>query len=283
MQAAVGGLVPYPNLQSIANLFRFKINDTFNSVGGSGVAYGGGAGLIMPNTNPDLITLLDTAIQDTYSDLRNVGSPGLILDNYILTGLPVFQSNLGVGVVNPATQVSIAYMGYFDGVIWWPNWTLPISTQKVLAVWERQSGLGDNNFTPMTQAPNGIGGVQQGQHMGRWEMRQGQIWMPGCVNVTDIRLRVRISYPEFLNPVNINYETAYVPIVGSRNAIVAKMLTGYAERFAPERLPAQQQREEYFMGKLLNESVRQGQSQENRRASFGDAATQDFAAVWPLW
>jgi len=54
MQATVGGNYVYPNLQEIADLFRFQINDTFNRAGGSGVGFGGGAGAIMPNSNPDL-------------------------------------------------------------------------------------------------------------------------------------------------------------------------------------------------------------------------------------
>ncbi len=128
MQAVVGGNIRYPNLQSIADLFRASINDTFNNQGGAGVGYGGGAGLIMPNSNPDMVTFLDAATREMFSDLRNVGDPELILDNYILTGLPPVNSWLGPGVVNPATQVSIAYSGYFDGVQWYSDWVLPIST-----------------------------------------------------------------------------------------------------------------------------------------------------------
>jgi hypothetical protein len=279
MQSVVGGLVPYPNLASIANLFRFKINDTFNNVGGAGVGYGGGAGLIMPNSNPDLITLLDAGITDLFSDLRNVGDPELILDNYILEGLPVVNSNLGPGVANPATQVAIGYMGYFDGVQWYPQWRLPISTVKVLALWERQTNTG-TNFIPMEQSAFGLAGVQQGQRMYRWEMRQGEIFMPGCLNVTDIRIRARIGYPEFLNPANINYDTAYVPILSSKNAIVAKMLVQYAMRFAPDNYQMAVTEEKRQMDKLQNEVVRQMQSQENQRAQFGDQATQDFALTW---
>ena len=276
MQAVVGGNVRFPNLQSIADLFRASINDTFNNQGGSGTGYGGGAGLIMPNSNPDLITFLDAAIQETFSDLRNVGDPELILDNYILTGLPPVNSNLGPGAPNPTAQVSIAYSGYFDGVQWYPNWTLPISTSKVLALWERQTGT-DQDFVPMLAAPFGLPGVMQGLRMGKWEMRQGQIWMPGTTCQTDIRMRVRITYPDFLNPATIDYSTAYVPILDSRNAIVAKMLIRYAMRFAPENYQMVVADEKRLMSKLELEVVRQMQAQENQRVEFGSEAVQDFA------
>lgn len=281
MQAVVGGNIRYPNLQSIADLFRASINDTFNNQGGAGVGYGGGAGLIMPNSNPDLITFLDSAIQETFSDLRNVGDPELILDNYILTGLPPVNSNLGVGVPNPAAQVSIAYAGYFDGVQWYPQWTLPISTSKVLGLWERQTNT-NNNFVPMKAAPNGLPSVMQAQYQHIWEMRQGQIWMPGSVNFTDIRMRVRITYPDFLNPANIDYTTAYVPILDSRNAIVAKMLIRYAMRFALENYQMAIADEKRYMDKLQLEVVRQMQANENRRQDFGWEATQEFAVTFAL-
>lgn len=280
MQGVAGGNVAYPNLQSIANLFRASINDTFNNVGGAGTGYGGGAGLIMPNSNPDLVTFLDAGIQEVFSDLRNVGDPELLLDNYILTGLPVVNSNLGEGVPNPATQVSLGYMGFFDGVTWWPNWVLPISVSKVLALWERQSGL-NGDFIPMVQAPFGLAGVMQGQRIYRWEMRQGQIWMPGCVNLTDLRIRARITYPDYLDPKTINYDTAYVPILNSRNAIVAKMLIRYAMRFSPENYQMMISDEKRQMDKLSLEVVRQMQSQENSRAAFGEQATANFTSTWP--
>jgi hypothetical protein len=279
MQAVVGGNIRYPNLQSIADLFRASINDTFNNQGGAGVGYGGGAGLIMPNVNPDLITFLDAAIQETFSDLRNVGDPELILDNYILTGLPPVNSWLGPGVVNPATQVSIAYSGYFDGVQWYSDWVLPISTSKVLFLWERQTNT-NTNFVPMRQAPFGLAGVQQGIRQGQWEMRQSQIWMPGSIQLTDIRMRVRITYPDYLNPATIDYTTAYVPILDSRNAIVSKMLIRYAMRFAPENYQMAIAEEKRLMDKLKLEVVRQMQSQENQRAEWGAQATQDFQQSW---
>ena len=78
--------IHYPTLQGIADLFRSGINDTFNNTTGTGTGSGNDAGLIMPNANPDLLNFMDSAIYETFSDLRNVGDPELILDNYILTG-----------------------------------------------------------------------------------------------------------------------------------------------------------------------------------------------------
>jgi len=279
MQATVGGNVVYPNLQEIADLFRTQINDTFNNAGGSGVGFGGGAGSIMPNSNPDLVTFLRSGIRTLYSDLRNVGDPELILDNYILTNLPLVNSWLGPGVANPASQVSLAYSGFFDGVQWYPEWTLPVSTRRVLAINERQSGTNDS-FQTMSPAPFGLPGVMQGQYNRLWEMRQGQVWMPGTIQPVDLRLRVRIGYPSTFNVANLDYNTTYVPILNCADAIVAKMLVKYAIRFAPEQYQMCVQEEQRQMDKLFLESVRQMQTNENQRAEFGGEAVQDFAIAW---
>src|SRR5271155_5052573 len=124
-QSAVGGNVRYPSLQSIGDLFRSKINDTMNSTTGYGTGTGNAAGLIMGNQNPDLITFMDSAIQEVYSDLRNVGDPELIIDNYILFGIPALTQQ------NPAVQVALGYAGYFNGYSWSPAWTLPIGVSKM--------------------------------------------------------------------------------------------------------------------------------------------------------
>ena len=271
--AMVGGNVRYPSLQSIGDLFRVFINDTFNNTTGVGTGTGNQAGLIMPNLNPDLLVIMDSAIQELYSDLRNVGDPELILDNYILTGLPALS------VADPTVQVALAYAGFFDGYMWWPDWTLPVGVSKLLGLWERQSGT-TFDFQPMRAATFGIGGGLQGNYMGCYEMREGMVWMPGALQSVDLRIRARITYPVPLYSTQINFATAYVPILDSRNAIVAKMKVTYAQRFAPELYPTCVQEETRLMGKLRMEVVRQMQSQENSRASWGDEATQDFAMTW---
>lgn len=272
--AAVGGNVRYGNLQSIANLFRFKINDTFNNTTGTGTGSGNQAGLIMSNQNPDLLTCMDSAISELYSDLRNVGDPELILDNYILTGIPPLTA------MDPTVQVALGYAGFFNGYTWSANWKLPIGVSKMLFMWERQSG-GNWDFVPMREAPFGLAGGLQGIRMGQWEMREGMIWMRGATQAVDLRLRARITYPEPIgSSANINFATTYVPILDSKNAIVAKMVVAYAERFAPESLATAQARDTFYMGKLKLEVVRQMQGQENQRAAFGEEAVQSMALPW---
>jgi hypothetical protein len=272
-QSAIGGNVRYPSLQSIGDLFRASINDTMNNTTGTGVGTGNQAGLIMSNQNPDLVTFMDEAIPEIFSDLRNVGDPELILDNYILEGIPALQ------VQDPTVQVGLNYAGFFNGYTWSNLWTLPIGLTKMLAMWERQSGT-NNSFSPMRPAPFGIGGGLQGLYMGLWELRGDTIWMPGATQALDLRIRCRIGYPIPLFSTNLDFQTTYVPILDCKNAIVAKMRIQYALRFAPELYQTAIAEETRLMSKLKLEIVRAMQGQENQREPFGEEATADFAIAW---
>lgn len=272
-QSAVGGNIRYPSLQAIGDLFRVSINDTMNSTTGYGVGTGNQAGLIMGNQNPDLVTFMDSAIQEVYSDLRNVGDPELIIDNYILLGIPPLMQQ------DPTVQVALSYAGYFNGYTWSPQWTLPIGVSKMLAMWERQSAS-EWDFVPMKYAPFGLPGGLQGLRMGLWEMREGMIWMRGALQAVDLRLRARINYPVPLYSTTLNYSTTYVPILDSKNAIVAKMLCRYATRFAPAMKQSAEADDMKYMGKLKLEVVRAMQAAENERQPFGEEATADFSIAW---
>lgn len=274
-QSIIGGNARYPTLQGICDLFRAQINDTFSNSTGSGTGQGGGAGLVMNNTNPDTLTFLNAACLDTFAELRNVGSPELILDNYIVSGLPALTGP------DPSVQVALSYAGFFNGFTWSNQWTLPFGLSRMLAVNQRITNS-NQDFGPCQHFPAGIPGVLQGALMSGWEMRQGALWLSGATSVIDLRIRCRITFPPFLSTAanTIDFSTAYVPILDSLNAIADKMLVRYARRFAPEQLPVAKDAEQESMGKLRLESVRERQSAENERAEFGAAAVQDFAIGW---
>jgi hypothetical protein len=111
-------------------------------------------------------------------------------------------------------------------------------------------------------------------------MREGMVWMPGTIQSVDLRLRVRIGYPTGWNVSNLDYNQTYIPILNCADAVAAKMLVRYAQRFKPTMYPMAREAEEVEMDKLKLEVVRQMQVNENQRAEFGDEAVQDFAIAW---
>jgi hypothetical protein len=231
--------------------------------------------LVMNNANPDILTFLNAACLDAFAELRNVGSPELLLDNWIVSGIPALTQP------DPAVQVALSYAGFFDGFQWHPQFKLPIGMSRILAANQRITNS-NQDFGPLERLPAGIPGAQQGLLMSGYEMRQGAMWMGGCLSILDIRIRCRITFPPFLSTAasTINFSTAYVPILDSLNAIADKMLVRYARRFAPELLPVAKDAEQDSMGKLRLENIRERQNAENERAEFGGSAVQDFAIAW---
>lgn len=226
----------------------------------------------MPDTNPDLLVFMNSAIRDVYSDLRNVGDPELLLDNYILLNLPVINSALNPP--NPAVQVSLSYYGYFDGLQYYPQWTLPAGCIRIEKVSERWTGT-NGPFNPMTPAPFGLAQTWQTQWNGSWEIRQGALWMPGSLVPMDLSLRCYITFPDYLGP-NINFSTTYVPILNCQNSIVAKMLVLYAKRFSPDQYPMAVQEDERMLFKLRLEVVRELQNTEYQRREWGAEAQASY-------
>ena len=260
----------YPTLEMIAQLFRAQVNDSF-----AGATNTPGEGVVMPDTNPDLLTFMNSALRDTYTDLRNVGDPELILDNYLLLDIPPLAAP------DPTIQVSVAYTGYYNGSTWNSEWALPAGCQRVERIWERWSG-GETNFTPMTPAPFGLPACQQVDRMGQWETRQNAIWMPGALVAIDLRMRCFITIPDFLSPIAIDFSTTYVPILNCQNVVVAKMLILYAKRFAPENYQMCVQDDERLTDKLRREIVRNMQNTEYQRAEYGSDATSSYGFLAAL-
>jgi hypothetical protein len=264
----IGGNNRYPSLQSMADLFRSQINDDM-----AGATNTPGEGQIATNTSPFLLTFLNSAIRDVGSDLRNVGDQELLLDNYLLLGIPALTQS------DPTVRVTLADVGYNNGFTWNNQWTLPIHCVRVLRMWERQSNT-QSPFVSMSQV-QALSGIGQGQRMYIWAMEQNAVVMPGCTNAVDLRLRCRIGLPDYLNPATLDFAHTYVPILGCTNAVVAKMLVLYTKRFAPEQYQMAVAEDQRFIEKLKTEVVRQQQSMVNSSPAFGEAATADiYSSYW---
>jgi hypothetical protein len=260
---AIGDSTKYPTLQNVTDLFRSQVNDDFQ-----GATDTPGEGLINYNTAPHVLVFLNSAVRDLYSDLRNVGDPELLLDNYILRGIPALASP------DPTIQVSLDTVGYYDGQTFNSDYTLPAGCMKVERIWERHNSgdVSQNAFIPMTKAQFGIAGITQGPRMGVWEMRENAVWMPGCLETFDLRLRCRITFPDYLNADTLDFATTYIPILDCTNAVVDKMAVRYARRFAPDVYQVSVDAADKSLFKLKLEVTRNMQSTEYQRITYGDEA-----------
>lgn len=254
MSTVVGGdgLEGVPSLQSICNLYRSIVNDTFDE----------GDGQINTDAAPWMLPYLNSCTEDLYQDLGIVGDMRLLKDNYIVNGIPP------LAVANPETQVALTYQGYFNGTEWNADFLLPPDLRWLLKVWQRPSNSGAV-FMPMRIAAAGLAGVYQGHGLGQYEVRgNNELWFNGAMLETDIRLRYEAGWQE-ITADSVDFDTTFIPIQGSGNAIAFKMVAYYAQRLSPDQFQIAEAQAMKFTKKLTAKSVLNSQTKEFERESFG--------------
>jgi hypothetical protein len=256
---AVGPNNAYPSLETVMNLFRSVIND--DGAGQTGIT----GGQIATDNAPFTLPYLNAGIRWLYSKMRNINHRTLILDNYIVEGLPVVASPQGTP--DPTRQVALTSIGFFDGVIYWPNFLLPANCIKIERVWERLANSG-TNFVPVTFAPSGLPPVMQVESFGYYELRQDSLWFPGALTSRDIRLRCTVQFTPLSGP-NIDFNNTYIPVYDCERVVVGEMLHLYAIRFAPEQVMVAKDYRDEAKNDLLGEEIYVNQGAENSRADWG--------------
>jgi hypothetical protein len=246
------GIEGAPSLESICDLYRSIVNDTFD----------GGSGQINTDNAPWMKPFLNSAIRDLYSDLRMVSDLRVIKDGFFVYNVPALTQG------DPTVQVALTYQGFFNGFSWSPSLVLPPDLLYLNKLWQRPSGT-EAVFYPMIESPAGLPGCYQGQCMGGYEMRgNNELWMTGALLNTDLRLRYTAVFPDIIGDVDVDFTTTYVPIQDSTNAIAFKMVAYYAQRLSPDQFPLAEQQAEKFTKKLISESVRYSQIKEYARIPF---------------
>jgi hypothetical protein len=262
----IGGNNSYPSLNTIANLARSKVND--DKPGATGTP---GEGQILTNSSVTLQNFMNSAIRDVYRDTRIMGQPTLIADNYILYNLPPINSPLGPGVMNPAVQVALQFTGYFDGLLNWPNFTLPAGLLYPMEMWERAStGTASSmSFSPMKQASGALPPRQQVQVLGEWEWRQDGIWMNGATQYRDVRLRYLFTFADLVSS-TIDWDATFVPILDCQEAVADKIAVLYSARLGGTALADAKMDAKNSILKLRQQITRDRQMIDFTRPAYGD-------------
>jgi hypothetical protein len=261
---AVGGVNPYASLEECALLVRTITNDTMpgltNTVGEGQI--------VIDNVALDikLITSLNEAIREVYRELRTVGAPVLIADNYIVGNLPVVYGTQGRGNPDPATQVALQYSGFFDGTQMHSGYTLPINMLMPLRVWQRATGT-NLPFVELGQAQDGLTSGYQNYGLGQWEWRSDGLWMNGSIYNYDIRIRYQLKLPLFYGQ-NIDFSQTYIPIQDCVSAVAYKAAYIIAFSLGSPQATELKARADQEMFHLRNENVRRAQGVVYHRPGY---------------
>src|SRR6516164_8369263 len=145
----------FPVAEDVMNLARALINDMIRATGGQ----------ILTDTAPYTVFFLNSAIRKTQRYLANNGLLSNVVDNAILTPItPVANQD-------PATQVFISALGYYDGSTTHSSVVLPPDLILPLSLMQRQTGSGAQ-FTPMYPAKLPLMSRMPGQFFGEWEWQR---------------------------------------------------------------------------------------------------------------
>lgn len=230
----------YPIAEDVMNNARAIINDMLRSTAGS----------ILVDTAPFTVPMLNSSIRKTQRYLANNGLLSNVIDNAILSAIPV------VGNQDPATQVSISALGYNNGVNVFSQPVLPPDLLLPLSLAQRQTNSG-SQFTPMTPAKGPLMSRIPGSYFGEWEWRQDAICMVGCTNVMDIRLRYEGRLPRIAPTANFSATT--INIRDGEDALTSGMVMMYSfSRGAAQRAEAKLMWKE-DCDELINRYVRKDQ------------------------
>ena len=230
----------YPVAEDVMNDARAIINDMLRSTGGS----------ILIDTAPFAVPFLNRAVRRTQGYLANNGLLSNVVDNAILASIPV------VGNQDPATQVFISALGYFNGVNTFSQPVLPPDLILPLALAQRQSNSGAQ-FTPMAPAKGPLMSRIAGAYFGEWEWRQDGIYMVGCTNVMDIRVRYEGRLPRIAANADLTQTT--INIRDGEDALTSAVVQVYSfSRGAAQRQEAAAMWRE-DCDELINRYVRKDQ------------------------
>lgn len=256
------------SLETIMQLSRSLVNDT--QPGATGTVGEGQILVDNPQISGFTLPFLLASIREVYRELRNVGDAELVFDNVIIENLPVIQSpSYGLGAADSTVQTILSTSGYFDGLVQWPNFILPANMLYPTKLWERQSGT-ENNFQEMHQVQEGLPPRQQTFALRDWEWRNNNINFCGATQNRDIRMRyygtLQVPYGT-----TIDFETTYVPILDSTEAVAYKVAVKYARMLGSPGLQDLVGEAKEQMFQLKNAVVRRMQSVTYHRTPFGNS------------
>ena len=259
------------SLLNICNLVRALINDS--QAGATGTPGEGQIFTDDPSISPFVQPFLNSGIRALYRELRNVGDPALVFDNYIITGVTPVNGPNGLAIPDPAVQGYVGKDGYFDGSQISANISLPGNLLYLERVWERMSNT-SNTFTQMTQSQFGLNSRPQQPTLMDFEWRNYQLWMVGSTQTNDLRLRYWGSLPTFYSA-TLDFASTFVPIIDCTDALAYKIATMYARMLGSPGLAdlAGEAKEQMFQ--LKNAVVRRAQSIEYMRSPYGNYSNSD--------
>lgn len=246
----------YPTVEGVLTFARAVINDQLRN----------NQGQILTDNASFTLDFVNMAVDECQEYLANNGVPTQIVDNVILTPIPPTPNS------DPNCQVFLGYNGYFDGSVQHATPVLPPDLIVPLRIWQRKTGSGQQ-FYPVNPAKDGLSSYRPGGTFDQWEWRQGAIYMVGCTQTQDLRIRYEQSLLDLTTSANFSQQTIFIP--QSRRALGYLVAKHYAVARGSVQLPTIQQMAEEAMNQIINRHIRADQRNPIRPRGFRSGSSID--------
>lgn len=227
----------YPTVEGVLTYARALINDQLRN----------NQGQILTDNASFTLDDVNMAVNECQEYLANNGVETQIADNVILTPIPPTPNN------DPSCQVFIGYNGYFDGTVQHATPLLPPDLIVPLKIWQRQTNSAQEFFL-VPPAKDGLSSYQPASVFQAWEWRQGAIYMVGCTQTQDLRIRYEQSLLDLTTSANFSQQTIFIPQSRRALGLLTAKYYGFA-RGSPQ-VPMVQQWAEDAMNQIINRSIR---------------------------
>lgn len=189
---------PLDNLEMVANAARVRLNDAIANIGGD----------ILTDIQPFTLQYINNAWRRFQELMVSLG----------VTWFKVEQIFDGVAAntnADPSSQQYINWANFFNGSGLLTAPVLPQNFIAPLVLWERATG--PNSFFPMDRLDNGLPAVPKSTYNKSWEWRNGAIYIPGAMQIVDLRIRYAAFLPDFVASTVEPFASQPVPIMRALN------------------------------------------------------------------
>ena len=210
---------PYPLVNDALNLARTRINDAIQSIGGE----------MLTNVQPYSQVMVNAAWLRFQKFMAGLGY-SRARKRVVLTGLPIVNSQ------DPASECTLNWSYFFDGVSFWVPPNTPVLPQDLLCpleVRERQSStqFSASGYQPvLTAGSRGFSRMQLvaiGENPnwrkrpwnGCWDWRNDEIVIPGSTSPMDFEIYYSASLQQFNTVGQIPWWQQPIPIVQGESAL----------------------------------------------------------------
>lgn len=201
---------PYDTAEAILNTARAISSDACTANGISGD--------ILADDQPYIFPILAKCYRDLQDDLISASVETFSKYGFIKGVTPTQATN-------PRENVTISFLGYFNGQSVVPNITLPPDMIKPLELWE--SYQGEQRWNPMKPVADSISSRATQIRFNVWDFQNDILILPGSSQTNDLKLKYLCYAPDLTGPASVCYVLhAQTALANMVIAAVSKMLGG---------------------------------------------------------